>query len=95
MTDAASTLSLIPNNYLKFGIFLAPFHAMNENLTQAMARDMALLEHIDALGYDEAWIGEHHSGGFEIIAARKFSLPRRRNERAIFGSAPGSAGSSV
>jgi len=68
MTDAASTLSLIPNNYLKFGIFLAPFHAMNENLTQAMARDMALLEHIDALGYDEAWIGEHHSGGFEIIA---------------------------
>ena len=68
MTDAPSVLSLIPNNYLKFGIFLAPFHAMNENPTQAMARDMALLEHIDGLGYDEAWIGEHHSGGFEIIA---------------------------
>jgi len=28
-----------------------------------------LLEHLDRLGFDEAWIGEHHSGGFEIIAA--------------------------
>ena len=53
---------------LIFGIFLAPFHAMNENPTQAMERDMQLLEHLDVLGYDEAWIGEHHSGGFEIIA---------------------------
>jgi len=30
---------------------------------------MALVEHLDQLGYDEAWIGEHHSGGFEIIAS--------------------------
>jgi limonene 1,2-monooxygenase len=27
------------------------------------------MEHLDRLGFDEAWIGEHHSGGFEIIAA--------------------------
>jgi limonene 1,2-monooxygenase len=63
-----SVLSLIPNNYLKFGIFLAPFHGMKENPTQAMERDMLLLEHLDGLGYHEAWIGEHHSGGMEIIA---------------------------
>nr|MCH9674503.1 LLM class flavin-dependent oxidoreductase [Gammaproteobacteria bacterium] len=25
--------------------------------------------HLDALAYDEAWIGEHHSGGMEIIAS--------------------------
>lgn len=68
MTTAASPLSLIPDGFLKFGIFLAPFHAMNENPTLAMERDMQLLEHLDVLGYDEAWIGEHHSGGFEIIA---------------------------
>lgn len=66
MTDSA--LSLIPNDYLKFGIFLAPFHAVNENPTQAMERDMLLLEHLDRLGYHETWIGEHHSGGMEIIA---------------------------
>jgi limonene 1,2-monooxygenase len=63
-----SALSLIPDNYLKFGIFHAPFHAMNENPTQALQRDMELLEHLDVLGYDEAWVGEHHSGGFEIIS---------------------------
>ena len=35
---------------------------------------MALLEHLDGLGYDEAWIGEHHSGGFEIIACPEWEL---------------------
>ncbi len=53
---------------LGFGIFLAPFHTMDEDPTAAMDRDMALLEHLDRLGYDEAWIGEHHSGGYEILA---------------------------
>ena len=55
-------------SHLRFGIFLAPFHNLNENATQALQRDMDLLEHLDRVGYDEAWVGEHHSGGFEIIA---------------------------
>jgi limonene 1,2-monooxygenase len=54
---------------LGFGIFLAPFHPLHEDPTAALERDMALVEHLDQLGYDEAWIGEHHSGGFEIIAS--------------------------
>jgi len=53
---------------LRFGIFLAPFHPLNENPTACLDRDMALIAHLDRLGYHEAWIGEHHSGGFEIIA---------------------------
>ena len=55
--------------YLRSGIFLAPFHALGENPTLALQRDMELLEHIDRLNYSEAWIGEHHSGGFEIIGS--------------------------
>jgi limonene 1,2-monooxygenase len=55
--------------YLRSGIFLAPFHALNENPILALERDMELLQHLDALNYSEAWIGEHHSGGFEIIAS--------------------------
>jgi limonene 1,2-monooxygenase len=54
---------------LTFGIFLAPFHRVGENPTLAMARDMELVEWIDELGFDEAWIGEHHSAGWETIAA--------------------------
>src|SRR5262249_24170482 len=55
--------------YLRSGIFLAPFHNLPENPTLALERDMELLCHLDKLNYHEAWIGEHHSGGFEIIAA--------------------------
>src|SRR5271170_2402249 len=54
---------------MKFGIFLAPFHRLGENPTLAMARDIEMLEWLDYLGYDEAWIGEHHSAGWEIIAS--------------------------
>jgi limonene 1,2-monooxygenase len=56
------------DRYLRTGIFLAPFHALGENPTLAIERDMELVEHLDRLNYHEAWIGEHHSGGFEIIA---------------------------
>jgi limonene 1,2-monooxygenase len=54
---------------MRFGIFLAPFHALHQNPTLAIHRDLELIEHLDRLGYDEAWIGEHHSAGVEIIAS--------------------------
>jgi limonene 1,2-monooxygenase len=54
---------------LRFGIFLAPFHPAGENPTLALQRDLRLIEHLDQCGYDEAWIGEHHSAGSEIIAS--------------------------
>lgn len=53
---------------MTFGIFLAPFHRIGENPTLAMSRDIELLEWLDWLGYDEAWVGEHHSAGWELIA---------------------------
>jgi limonene 1,2-monooxygenase len=54
---------------LRFGIFLAPFHPVRENPTLSLQRDFELIERLDQLGYDEAWIGEHHSAGYEIIAS--------------------------
>ena len=54
---------------LKFGIFLAPFHPVGQNPTLALQRDLDLIVLLDELGYDEAWIGEHHSAGYEIIAS--------------------------
>ena len=54
---------------LTFGIFLAPFHRLGENPTLAIGRDVELIEWLDHLGYDEAWIGEHHSAGWELIAS--------------------------
>lgn len=54
---------------LRNGIFLAPFHPLDEDPTLCIHRDLELVEHLDRLGYDEAWIGEHHSAGYEIIAS--------------------------
>jgi limonene 1,2-monooxygenase len=73
------------DRHLRFGIFLAPFHSPDENPTLALERDLDLVVHLDKLGYDEAWIGEHHSGGFEIIASPEifiaFAAERTRHIR--------------
>ncbi|MFQ5697563.1 MAG: LLM class flavin-dependent oxidoreductase [Myxococcota bacterium] len=60
---------MTPDRHLRFGIFLAPFHPVREDPTRALDRDLALVRLLDALGYDEAWIGEHHSAGYEIIGS--------------------------
>ena len=57
------------NQKLRFGAFIAPFHPLEENPTQAIERDLELVQHMDRLGYEEAWIGEHHSAGYELIAS--------------------------
>ncbi len=54
---------------LRFGIFMPPMHKTGVNPTLALHRDLQLLEHLDRLGYHEAWIGEHHSAGSELIAS--------------------------
>jgi limonene 1,2-monooxygenase len=67
MNDSAGNPSSHPP--LRFGMFMGPFHATNLDPTFAIERDLQLVALLDRLGFDEAWIGEHHSGGFEIIAA--------------------------
>jgi limonene 1,2-monooxygenase len=54
---------------LRFGAFIAPFHPPDENPTLAIQRDLELVQWLDHLDYDEAWIGEHHSAAYELIAS--------------------------
>ncbi len=54
---------------LRFGYFIAPFHRAGTNPTLALQRDLDFIEHLDALGFDEVWLGEHHSAGSEIISS--------------------------
>jgi enoyl-CoA hydratase len=44
-------------------------HAQGGQPDLALHRDLELIEHLDRLGYHEAWIGEHHSAGSELIAS--------------------------
>ena len=59
---------------MKFGIFMGPFHRVGENPTLAIDRDLELVQWLDNLGYDEAWIGEHHSAGWETISSPELFL---------------------
>ena len=54
---------------LRFGAFIPPHTPPDENPILALEHDMDLVEWLDKLNYDEAWIGEHHSGGWEIVAS--------------------------
>ena len=59
---------------LGFGAFLAPHHPVIEHPMLQFRRDIALVEHLDKLGYDEFWCGEHHSSGWEMIASPEMFL---------------------
>jgi limonene 1,2-monooxygenase len=54
---------------MDFGLFLQPFHHPSENPTEALQRDLDLIGLLDELGFAEAWLGEHHSTGWENIAS--------------------------
>lgn len=55
---------------MRFGVFMGPFHAQQgQSPTLAFQRDLEIVRHLDALGFDEAWFGEHHSGATELIAS--------------------------
>src|SRR5213593_3942342 len=73
---------------MKFGIFLAPFHRIGENPTLALSRDMELIEWLDYLGYDEVWVGEHHSAGWELIASPEvfIAAAAERTRHIMLGS---------
>ncbi|MGF7159281.1 limonene 1,2-monooxygenase [Rhodoligotrophos appendicifer] len=54
---------------LRHGIFLAPYHPVEEGPTTWMRNDLDLCRWWDDLGFDEVWVGEHHSGGYEMISS--------------------------
>src|SRR5258706_15383712 len=64
--------SLMPR--LGFGAFLAPHHPVGEHPMLQFRRDLDLVEHLDKLGYDEFWCGEHHSSGWEMIGSPEMFL---------------------
>src|SRR3989442_715967 len=73
---------------LNFGTFMAPFHRTGENPSLSLQRDLELISWLDDLGFDEAWIGEHHSAGWETIASPEvfIGVAAERTKRIRLGT---------
>ena len=73
---------------LRFGAFLAPHHPIGEHPMLQFRRDLDLVEHLDRLGYEEFWCGEHHSSGWEMIASPEMFLAAagERSKRIRLGT---------
>ncbi|OXE35294.1 MAG: LLM class flavin-dependent oxidoreductase [Phenylobacterium zucineum] len=59
---------------MKFGAFIAPHHPIGEHPMLQMRNDIKFAAQLDALGFDEFWVGEHHSTGWEVIASPELFL---------------------
>jgi limonene 1,2-monooxygenase len=74
---------------LSFGVFLTPFHPVGQSPTVALEYDLERTVALDRLGYDEAWFGEHHSGGYELISCPEvFIAAAAERTKHTFASAP-------
>jgi limonene 1,2-monooxygenase len=73
---------------MKFGTFLAPHHPLGEHPTLQFQRDLDFAAHLDRLGLDEFWCGEHHSSGWEMIASPEMFLAAagQRTGRIMLGT---------
>ncbi len=67
-------MALAYDGALRFGLFFAPFHSAGLNPTYAFERDLMLAEHLDRLGFEEIWFGEHHSGAMEMVSAPELMI---------------------
>jgi limonene 1,2-monooxygenase len=80
--------SRMPSTPLRHGVFLPPFHPMNENPSACIERDLELMQWLDRLGFQEAWIGEHHSAGWELISSPEIfiAVAAERTKHIRFGT---------
>ena len=61
---------------MKFSFFMMLLHRSSENPALAFDRDISLIHLADALDFDEFFIGEHHSGGWETMPAPEMVLAK-------------------
>jgi limonene 1,2-monooxygenase len=59
---------------LRFGAFIPPYLLPSLGVASSYDRIHEYIELIDRIGFDEVWLGEHHSGGVETIGAPELFL---------------------
>jgi limonene 1,2-monooxygenase len=55
---------------LRLGAFMPPWLLpLDIDPTRAIRGELETIEYLESIGFAEAWIGEHHSGGVELISS--------------------------
>lgn len=54
---------------MKLGYFMMPLHHIDRDYHTTLQEDAEAIIHADALGYSEAWVGEHYSSAVEQITS--------------------------
>ena len=54
---------------MKLGYFMMPLHHIDRDYHQTLQEDVEAVIHADALGFSEAWVGEHYSSAVEQITS--------------------------
>ena len=73
---------------MKYGYFMMPLHPPGAHLADTLAADLRQVERLDALGFEEAWIGEHFTAVWENIPAPDLFIAAalERTERILLGT---------
>jgi alkanesulfonate monooxygenase SsuD/methylene tetrahydromethanopterin reductase-like flavin-dependent oxidoreductase (luciferase family) len=75
---------------IRYGMFIMPFHPPEKPTAQCYDEDLELIVHAEELGFDEFWIGEHHTMKYENIVMPEIFIGRALGEtrRIRLGPAP-------
>ena len=75
---------------IDYGMFIMPFHDPAKPLAQCYDEDLELIVRAEELGFNEFWIGEHHTMKYENIVMPEIFIARALGEtsRIRLGPAP-------
>ena len=75
---------------LRLGMFVMPIHDPKKSLVQCIDEDLELAVLCEELGFDEFWVGEHHSSSVENIVMPEIFLAKvlGMTKRIRVGPAP-------
>ena len=72
----------------RLGMFVMPVHDPNKPLAQCLDEDLELAVKCEELGFDDFWVGEHHSSTYENISMPEMFLARVLGETSTIRVGP-------
>ena len=65
-----------PPTTIQLGMFIMPVHDPAKALAKCFDEDLELIVRCEELGFQEVWIGEHHSSMVENIVSPEIFIAR-------------------